>query len=122
MYGIECDYRYIYAGRNYLFYRIESDKIIIAEMFDEREDFMYKLFGITTTTQESLDYWDEQGVKIYRSQDLKNIHKEGLIMANQTELLNVSDEMKLENDRQNLCEELSSGELCSSSSDTAEEL
>ena len=52
MYGIECDYRYIYAGRNYLFYRIESDKIIIAEMFDEREDFMYKLFGIATTTQE----------------------------------------------------------------------
>ena len=37
MYGIECDYRYIYAGRNYLFYRIESDKIIIAEMFDERD-------------------------------------------------------------------------------------
>lgn len=28
-------------------------------------------------------------------------------MANQTELLNVSDEMKFENDRQNLCEELS---------------
>ena len=52
----------------------------------------------------------------------ENIHKEDLIMANQTELLNVSDEMKLENDRQNLCEELSSGELCSSSSDTAEEL
>ena len=59
MYGIECDDRYIYAGRNYLFYRIERDKIIIAEMFDEREDFMYKLFGIATTTQESLDYWNE---------------------------------------------------------------
>lgn len=29
-------------------------------------------------------------------------------MANQTELLNVSDEMKLEDDRQNLCEELGS--------------
>lgn len=43
-------------------------------------------------------------------------------MANQTVTLNVSDEMKLENDRQNLCEELSSGELCSSSSDTTEEL
>ena len=59
MYGIECDYRYIYAGRNYLFYRIEKDKIIIVEMFDEREDFMYKLFGITTITQESVDHWDE---------------------------------------------------------------
>ena len=53
---IESDYRYIYAECNYLFYRIESDKIIIVEMFDEREDFMYKLFGIITTTQESLDY------------------------------------------------------------------
>ena len=36
------------------------------EMFDEREDYMYKLFGVTSTTEESLDYWDEQGVKIYR--------------------------------------------------------
>ena len=43
-------------------------------------------------------------------------------MANQTELLNVSNEMKLDNDKQNLCEELSAGELCSSSLDTTEEL
>lgn len=59
MYDIECDYRYLYVGHNYLFYRIEMDKIIIAEMFDDREDFMYKLFGISTTSQESLDYWDK---------------------------------------------------------------
>ena len=31
----------------------------------------------------------------------ENIHKEGLIMANQTELLNVSDEMKSDDERQN---------------------
>lgn len=43
-------------------------------------------------------------------------------MANQTELLNVSDEMKLEDDRQNLCEELGVEELRSSSLDTTEEL
>lgn len=43
-------------------------------------------------------------------------------MANQTELLNVGDEMKLEDDRQNLCEELGVEELCSSSLDTTEEL
>lgn len=59
MYDIECDYRYIYAGHNYLFYRIESDRIVIVEMFDEREDFMYKLFGIDTISQESIDYWGE---------------------------------------------------------------
>ena len=44
MYNIECDYRYLYVSHNYVFYRIESEKIIIVEMFDEREDFMYKLF------------------------------------------------------------------------------
>ena len=59
IYDIDCDYRYLYVGHNYLFYRIETDKIIIVEMFDSREDFMYKLFGISTTSQESLDYWDE---------------------------------------------------------------
>lgn len=59
MYDIDCDYRYLYVGHNYLFYRIEKDKIIIVEMFDDREDFMYKLFGILTTSQESLEYWDE---------------------------------------------------------------
>ena len=43
-------------------------------------------------------------------------------MANQTELLNVSDEMKLDDERQ-CFEGLECGEgLCSSSSDTTEEL
>ncbi len=59
MYDVECDYRYLYVGHNYLFYRIEKDKIIVVEMFDEREDFIYQLFGISTTSQESLGYWDE---------------------------------------------------------------
>ena len=59
IYGIKCDYRYLYIAHNYLFYRIENDKVIVAEIFDEREDFMYKLFGITTTSQDSIDYWDE---------------------------------------------------------------
>lgn len=59
MYDMECDYRYLYVGHNYLFYRIERDKIVIVEMFNDREDFMYKLFGVNTETQESTDYWEE---------------------------------------------------------------
>ena len=59
IYGIECDYRYLYVAHNYLFYRIENDKVIVVEIFDEREDFMYKLLGISTTSQESIDYWGE---------------------------------------------------------------
>ena len=43
-------------------------------------------------------------------------------MANQTQILNVSDEMKLDDERQSF-EGLECGEgLCSSSSDTTEEL
>lgn len=57
MYNVECEYRYLYVNHNYIFYRIESKKIIIVEMFDEREDFMYKLFGVSTRTQESIDFW-----------------------------------------------------------------
>ena len=60
MYNIECDYRYLYVSHNYVFYRIESEKIIVVEMFDEGEDFMYKLFGISTRTQESIDYWGDE--------------------------------------------------------------
>ena len=59
MYDIDCDYRYLYVGHNYLFYRIEESRIIIVEMFDDREDFMYKLFGIRSISQESLEYWDD---------------------------------------------------------------
>ena len=43
-------------------------------------------------------------------------------MANQTELLNVSDEMKLDDVRQELCGLECGEELCSSSLDTTGEL
>ena len=43
-------------------------------------------------------------------------------MANQTLILNVSDEMKLDNVRQELCGLECGEELCSSSLDTTEEL
>lgn len=59
-YGIECDYRYIFVEHNYFFYRIkDSNTIIILEMFHEKEDFMRKLFGIVTTSQDTIDYWGE---------------------------------------------------------------
>ena len=59
IYGIKCDYRYLYVAHNYLFYRIENDKVIVAEIFDEREDFMWKLFGVDTTSQETYLFWKE---------------------------------------------------------------
>ena len=58
-YDVDTDFRYLYVNHNYLFYYLEGNRIIIAEMFDEREDFMYKLFGISSISEESEDFWGE---------------------------------------------------------------
>ena len=58
-YDIETDYWYIFTCHHYLIYRIEQDRVIIVQMFHERQDFMMKLFGISGRTLESIDYWGE---------------------------------------------------------------
>lgn len=57
--GIPCDYRMLYVQHNYVFYRIESDTVKIIDIYNEKEDFMWKLFGIKTTTEETEGYWGE---------------------------------------------------------------
>lgn len=59
MYDSDTDYYYVFVRHNYFIYRIEPQKIIVAQMFNEREDFMMKLFGMSGRTQESIDYWGE---------------------------------------------------------------
>lgn len=59
MYDVDTDYFYIFTHCNYFIYRIEGDKVIIVQMFSEKEDFMMRLFGLSGRTQESIDYWGE---------------------------------------------------------------
>ena len=59
LYDIDTDYYYFYTKPNYVFYYTENDRLIVAEMFNEREDFMLELFGMSGRTQESIDYWGE---------------------------------------------------------------
>ena len=59
LYNIDTDFRYIYKNHNYLFYYTEGKSVIVSELFNEREDFMVSLFGISGRTQESIDYWGE---------------------------------------------------------------
>ncbi len=59
MFGIDTDYYYIYVAKNYIFYRIDDEQIYIVNIYDEREDYMWKLFRIKTTSQETEDYWGE---------------------------------------------------------------
>ena len=59
MFHIPSDYRYIYVSRNYIFYKIEQEYVQIINLYNEKEDFLWMLFGIDTTLQETLDYWKE---------------------------------------------------------------
>ena len=59
MFDVVSDYRYIFVSRNYVFYRIEDKYIRIISLYHEKEDFMWQLFGIDTTPQDTIDYWDE---------------------------------------------------------------
>lgn len=60
MFDVVSDYRYIFVSRNYVFYRIEDKYIRIINLYHEKEDFMWQLFGIDTTLQDTIDYWDEK--------------------------------------------------------------
>ncbi|MDE7478375.1 MAG: type II toxin-antitoxin system RelE/ParE family toxin [Lachnospiraceae bacterium] len=58
-YGLDCDYYILFIMHNYFIYRIADDMIMILEIFNEKEDFMYQTFGIITTSQDTNDYWNE---------------------------------------------------------------
>ena len=59
MFDVVTDYRYLFVERNYVFYRIEEKYIRIVNIYHEKEDFMWQLFGIDTTLQETIAYWKE---------------------------------------------------------------
>lgn len=58
-YDLDCDYYVLFIAPNYFIYCILDDSIMILEIFNEKEDFMFQLFGIVTISQETLDYWKE---------------------------------------------------------------
>ncbi len=59
MFDVVTDYRYLFVFKNYVFYRIEDEYIRIINLYHEKEDFIRQLFGIDTTSQETIDYWKE---------------------------------------------------------------
>ena len=59
MFGVPSDYRYIFISKNYVFYGIEDDTIRVINIYNEKEDFMWLMFGVDTTPQDTLSYWKE---------------------------------------------------------------
>ncbi len=62
-FDIKTDYKCIYSNKNYIFYRLEDKYIRIIRILNARRDFLYILFGIQMTSEESEKYWDDQDWK-----------------------------------------------------------
>lgn len=59
LFGIPMPYRFLHAEHNYVFYRLEEDKVFVTDIYNEREDFMWRMFRVNLRTQDSIDFWGE---------------------------------------------------------------
>ena len=59
MLGIPTPYRFLHVEQNYAFYRIENGTIYVIDIYNEREDFMWRMLRVNLRTQESIDFWGE---------------------------------------------------------------
>ena len=56
---IPTPYRFLHVEQNYTFYRIENDTVFVTDIYNEREDFMWRMFRVNLRTQDSFDFWGE---------------------------------------------------------------
>ena len=59
LFRIPTDYRVLFVAKNYVFYNVTDSSIHIVNIYGEREDFMFKLFGISSIDEDSEAYWDQ---------------------------------------------------------------
>ena len=59
MFGVDSEYEFIFVSHNYIFYYQDEKVIHIVNIYDDREDFMYKLFGIRTSSIGTDPHWRE---------------------------------------------------------------
>lgn len=50
--GFTTDYRYLYSEKNYIFYRLEFDRVQIVRVLSEKRDYLQQLFGISSKSDE----------------------------------------------------------------------
>lgn len=58
-YGVKTDYRYFIVSPNVFILSVKNDKVIIKQVFNEKEDFIYKMFKIRMRSKESINFWGE---------------------------------------------------------------
>lgn len=48
--NVQTDYRYIFTEKNYIFYRLESNKVKIIRVINEHQNYILKLFGVNSNS------------------------------------------------------------------------
>ena len=59
LFGIPTDFRVLFVAHNYIFYRSDSTTIYVVKVYNEREDFLYHLFGVSSIDEDAESYWDD---------------------------------------------------------------
>ena len=47
---ISASYRFLHVEQNYAFYRIENDTVYVTDIYNEQEDFMWRMFRVNRRT------------------------------------------------------------------------
>ena len=57
--GIPTSYRFLHIEHNYVFYKFQENTVFVTDIYNEKENFMWKIFGINLRTQDSIEFWGE---------------------------------------------------------------
>ena len=49
--GIYTEYRCLFCEKNYVFYRVEEDRVCVIRILNEKQDYMRILFGVSETEE-----------------------------------------------------------------------
>ncbi len=49
---IPTDYRYLFVAKNYVFYRLEPERVLIVRVLNEKRNYLQHLFGISSNSDE----------------------------------------------------------------------
>lgn len=60
-YNVECpdSWFLLYVNKNYFIFSKSETKITVLKMYDNKQDFIYDLFGMEMRSKESMDFWGE---------------------------------------------------------------
>jgi toxin ParE1/3/4 len=47
---VQSDYRYIFVEKNYVFYRLEDEKVQVVRVLNEHQEYMIQLFGVNSVS------------------------------------------------------------------------